>query len=36
MMSDDPAEYGRVAGFALAYETPPELGGRAYRVYRLE
>lgn len=34
MMSEDPAEFPRVQGFTLVYESPRKLGAGSYRVYR--
>lgn len=36
MMSEEPAEFRRIGPFQLVYQAPRELGGRAYRVYRLD
>jgi len=35
LMSEVPAEYRRVGALELVYEPPREVGGRAYRLYRL-
>ncbi|MFM7298747.1 MAG: hypothetical protein ACKO4Q_16200, partial [Planctomycetota bacterium] len=35
LMSENPAEYRRVGPLELAYEAPRDVGGRAYRLYRL-
>ena len=36
LMSENPAEYRRVGPLQLVYEAPREVGGRAYRLYRLD
>lgn len=36
MMEADPRLYSRVEGFTLVYETPRELRGGSYRIYRLD
>lgn len=35
LMSENPAEYRRVGSLELVYEAPRDVGGRAYRLYRL-